>query len=140
MQHGVTPAGCFVHLLRCHLPILHARINDIHGLLHSLDRHLHQILDEYLTVILLPYLQVLALLWIQQVLYLILVNLIKAQMYLPFQQGASSLLLLQDPQNVVNALRNDSLTIDINVIEDAHRVRLACACLAIDEVGAVVAV
>lgn len=140
MQHGVTPAGCFVHLLRCHLPILHARINDIHSLLHSLDWHLHQVLDENFTVILFPYRQVLALLWIQQVLDLILINLIKTQMHFPFKQSASGLLLLQDFQYVINALRNDSLAIDVDAVEDTHRVRLACSCLAVDEVGAVVAV
>lgn len=138
MKHCVTSARSFVHLLGCHLTILHSSIYNVDSLFHSFYGHFNKVLHEYFSIVFFSDLQVLSFMRIQEILNLVLIDLVKAQMNFPLKQRSCVLLLLEYFKNAINRLRNNSLTVDINIVEHSHGVCLTCSCLSIDKVRPIV--
>lgn len=116
MKHCVTSARSFVHLLGCHLTILHSSIYNVDRLFHSFYRHFNKVLHKYFSIVFFSDLQVLSFMRIQEILNLVLIDLVKTQMNFPLKQRSSVLLLLKYFKNAINRLRNNSLTVYINIV------------------------
>ena len=61
-------------------------------------------------------------------------------MHLPVHDQVLLLELLKATEDELEALGHNTLALLVDLIEHAHAMRLACASLSIDEVGAVVTV
>jgi hypothetical protein len=138
MKHCVTSARSFVHLLGCHLTILHSSIYNVDGLFHSVYGHFDKVLHEYFSIVFFSDLQVLPFMRIQEVLNLVLIDLVKTQMNFPLKQRSSLFLFLEYFKNAINRLRDNSLAVHINIVEHSHGVCLTCSCLPIDKVRPIV--
>jgi len=112
----MRPARCFIHLLRCHLPELHACVYNVHSLLHSFDRDFNQVFHEDLTVILLTNLEILPFVRVKQVLDLVLINLVEAEVHFPFENDALLLLMSQNVDDLVHRLRDNTDAGGIDVV------------------------
>lgn len=136
----MASAGSEVHVLGGHLAVLQACVDDGHGLLKVFDGDFHQVLHKDLAEFL-PDLQVL-ILGVEQVLNLLLVYLIEREVHLPVEQRGFGLqpLLLEEAEDEVERGRDDALGVGADLVEHAHGVRLACACLTIDEIAPMVAI
>ena len=135
MEDCMRPAWGFVHFLSCHLSKLHASINDIDSLCHSLDWNFNKPLHENFSIIFFSDLKILALLRIQQVLNLIQVNLIETQMHMPLEYSPSLLLSLQMVEDIPNGLWDYTMAVSLDITENSHGVCLTRACLPVNEIG-----
>lgn len=69
-----------------------------------------------------------------------MIYLVEAEVHAPLEQGAVVLLLLEIVQNKINRLRNDALTVDVDILKHAHRVGLARSRLPVNKVCTIVAI
>ena len=95
VKNSVGARRSFVHLLGCHLTILHSSIYNVDRLFHGVDGHFNKVLHKYFSVVFFSDLQILSFVRIQEILNLVLIDLVKTQMNFPLKQRSSLFLLLE---------------------------------------------
>lgn len=137
MQNSVRAGRSRVHGLAGNFAMLETSVDDVHRLVQINDRNFDQVFHKHLSEVF-THIQV-AVIGVQQVLNLVLVNLKKADVNLPLSVRPLNILFFDKVENEVEALRNDALTLSLDLVEDSHSVSLTGSCLPVHKVNSVVA-
>ena len=138
VEDGVASAGGEVHALAGHLPVFQAGVDDSHGLFQGAHGHFDQVFHKDFALLFAD--GQVAVERVEEVLDLFLINLEEGKVQLPVQQEAEARLFGEEAEQEVQGGGDHALASRVQVAQHAHGMRLARACLAVDEEAPVVAI